>query len=339
MLLEMKKWDSMNWLIGIAFIFLPSAVVSQPSYGSRLGFGAAEKLVILHVDDVGMSFESNQGAMEAIEKGVASSWSIMMPCPWVPQILSYLQKNPMLDAGLHLTLTSEWKQYRWGPLSGKPAVPGLVDSEGAMYSSVKEVVQHASPSEVYTEIKAQLDRSMTMGWKPTHFDSHMGTLMADERFLEKYIQLGVESGIPIMLPVGHCTLMQKSDPVDEATHQKLKQIGEYLWNAGLPVIDDLHNMSYGWKLPASIKSKRKMLKYKVNQYIESFKELKPGVTFVISHCSQWTDHFDQITNSGPIRWTDLEAWKSDRLKRFLKKEGIRVTTWRELSERRKNSKS
>lgn len=139
-----------------------------------------------------MSFDSNEGVANAMLNGVANSTSIMMPCGWVPGMFTYLKKYPETDAGLHLTLTSEWDQYRWGPLAGKSAVPGLVDQQGAMWKSVRDVVIHASADEVYKEIKSQLERSRTAGWEPTHFDSHMGTLFASEAFLRKYLQLGME---------------------------------------------------------------------------------------------------------------------------------------------------
>src|SRR5690606_5673350 len=112
----------------------------ETTYAERLGFPKGAKVLILHIDDVGMSWDSNEGTIEAIENGVANSLSIMMPCPWVPGFVRYMkEKNPQLDAGLHLTLTSEWRDYRWGPLSGRPAVPSLVDQEGAMWRNVELV--------------------------------------------------------------------------------------------------------------------------------------------------------------------------------------------------------
>src|SRR5690606_25818816 len=148
---------------------------AQETYAEKLGFPKGARVLIMHVDDVGMSWDSNQGAIESIEKGVATSLSIMMPTPWVPGFFHYMQKNPEVDAGLHLTLTSEWKDYRWSPLSGKSTTPGLVDKEGAMWASVADVVTHATADEVEKEIRAQIDRARTMGFEPTHLDTHMGT--------------------------------------------------------------------------------------------------------------------------------------------------------------------
>ena len=68
----------------------------------------------------------------------------------------YLETHPQTDAGLHLTLTSEWKGYRWGPLMGKPAVPGLVDKQGSMWPSVRATATNATPDEIEKEIRAQI---------------------------------------------------------------------------------------------------------------------------------------------------------------------------------------
>lgn len=319
----------------ISLISLISSIGAQNTYGSRLGWKTTDRVIILHVDDVGMSFESNEGAIRALEQGVASSWSVMMPCPWVPGIFHYLKEHPETDAGLHLTLTSEWKDYRWEPLSGARVVPGLIDAEGAMHSNVQAVVTHASPEEVDTEIRAQLDRCRKLGWEPTHLDSHMGTLFAHPAFLEKYIRLGMEQKIPIMLPAGHNTLMKQTNPFDEQTMAFLKATGEKLWASGLPVIDDLHNFSYGWKPTAEMKTIADLRKFKTRKYIESFSGLQPGITFVIMHCATASDIFPHISDSGPLRQADLEAMLDPELKAYLKKEGILITTWREMKERRK----
>lgn len=198
-------------LAGISLIFMARATDS--TYAEKLGFPKGAKVVILHVDDAGMSYESNEGAILALTKGVATSTSVMMPCPWVPGFVEFLKAHPQIDAGLHLTLTSEWKNYRWGPLSGKPATPGLVDQQGCLWPNVADVVQHASATEVATEINAQLQRALAMGFTPTHVDTHMGTLLATPAFAEQYVQIGIKNHIPVMLPGGHATLISRQMPV------------------------------------------------------------------------------------------------------------------------------
>ena len=194
----------------------------------------------------------------------------MMPTPWVPHAVAWI-KATKADAGLHLTLTSEWKSYRWGPLAGKPAVPGLVDPEGALWPNVASVVKHATADEVEREIRAQLDRARTMGFEPTHFDSHMGTLFASDAFKERYIKVGIEQKIPVMFPGGHNFYTSQSAP---ARTVGAREIGQRIWAGGLPVLDDIHNFSYGWKTED-----------KVDLYIDAVRGLKPGVTMMIMHCT------------------------------------------------------
>ena len=315
------------------FFMLPClAYTQEQTYAEKLGYLKGKKILILHVDDIGMSWDSNQGVFQAMEKGVANSCSVMMPCPWVPEFVHYLKKNPSIDAGLHLTLTSEWEGYRWGPLSGQPAVPGLVDEEGAMHSSVEAVVQHATADEVEKEIRAQLLRAKTMGFTPTHLDSHMGTLFATPEFLQRYIKVGIENQIPVMFPGGHATMIGNS--VTPEVKKQMQETGNTIWNAGLPVLDDLHNASYGFQYTADMKTDKALQQFATGQYMKTIKELKQGLTMVIMHCSAPSEIFRHITDSGQIRKGDLLAMINPEFKKFLDAEGIILTTWREAKERR-----
>jgi len=332
-----KSRNQLNLLlISIFSLFIATIQAQDSTWAEKLGFPKGKKIVILHVDDVGMSWESNQGAIGSMKDGVATSCSMMMPCPWIPGYFKFLKNNPTTDAGLHLTLTSEWKEYRWGPLSGKKAVPGLVDSEGAMWSSVEEVVTHASAAEVEMEIRAQIERSKSMGFEPTHLDSHMGTLFASPAFLEKYIAAGIEFKIPVMFPGGHNTLITKQMGASFVDPKTVKMIATKLWESGLPVIDDLHNTSYSLgSLNLSEATTEKLRETKTAFYINALKEVKPGITFMIMHCTIGDPHFSKISDSGKIREADYLAMTSPALKAFIQREGIILTTMRELMERRK----
>jgi len=326
------------------------------TYAERLGWKAGDRVLILHVDDAGMSHDSDMGVELALEKGLPKSFSVMMPCPWVPEIVAYIRSHPGIDAGLHLTLTSEWETYRWGPLAGRQAVPGLVDSEGALWRSVRDVTSNATADQIETEIRAQLDRARRMGFEPTHMDSHMGTLFASPAYLERYLQLGIENHIPIMFPGGHNTLI--SEELSDEAIQNLKkagkwhdgqtlppdprlaaarEAGEQIWNAGLPVLDDLHNASYGW-IPASVEgaTEDQLKAFKVERYAKAFHDLQPGVTMMIMHCTKVSDGFRFISPSGPTREADLLAMTGPELREALEREKIIVTTWRELAERRRS---
>ncbi len=303
------------------------------TYAEKLGYPKGAKVIIMHVDDVGMSYDSNMGAIKATEEGVATSMSVMMPCGWVSGFVHHLKKHPKIDAGLHLTLTSEWRDYRWGPLAGKPAVAGLVDQEGAMWRNVMDVVKHASADEVEKEIRSQLERARSMGFEPTHFDSHMGTLFATQGFLERYLKVGMEQKIPVMFPGGHNTMILKETNATGLTLEKTTTIGKMLWDAGLPVLDDLHNVSYGFKYPKNkVLTDSELQQVSTQQYIESFKQLQAGVTMVIMHCTATTEVFKHISDSGMTRRGDLLAMLSPELKKYIQDNSIILTTWRELKE-------
>lgn len=290
------------------------------TFAERLGYPKDTVAVILHVDDVGMSHSSNLGAIQSIENGVANSFSIMMPCPWVPEIARWLQKNTNADAGLHLTLTSEWQIYRWGPVAGKKAVPGLVDNEGCLWRSVPQVATRATPDEVETEIRAQIERAEGFGFQITHLDSHMGTLFARPDYFARYMKVAIEKKLPMLAVGGHMTYVSQRE--SEAA-KSLRPLVPKIWNAGLPVIDDLHT---GWSAldtPAKLQA--------------TLEELKPGVTMIIFHASVPTEDFPLITSSHANRKADLEALTSPKTKEILDRRKIALTTWRELMQRRQKA--
>jgi hypothetical protein len=322
----------------LALSFSVCYAQTSPTYAERLGWNKADRVLILHMDDAGMSHDSNIGIEQVLEKGAARSLSVMMPTPWVPEIVHYIKAHPGTDAGLHLTLTSEWHEYRWGPLAGAPAVPGLVDPEGALWSSVAGVVMHAKADEVDREMRAQIERAERMGFHPTHLDTHMGTVYAKPEFLERYVQLGIEKQIPVMVPGGHDTYIQAGSQ-SASTLDAVRALGVKLWNAGLPVLDDLHNSSYDWKIPPGIvDDDEKLREWRTKRYMETLAELKPGLTMVIMHCTAPSEVFAHISSSGPIRKADMLAMLDPRFKAFLKEQGFIVTTWSEAMERRKQAR-
>ena len=195
-------------------------------------------------------------------------------------------------------------------------------------------MSHASADEVETEIRAQLKRARDVGFEPTHLDSHMGTLFATPQFLERYIKVGIENKIPVMFPGGHNTMIiqQLSSP---NLQEQLKQTGLMLWNAGLPVLDDLHNVSYGFDYPKNKElAKSEIQKFATSKYIETIRTLKPGLTMVIMHCTAPTEIFKYVSDSGRTREGDLLAMTDPAFKKFIQDEKIILTTWREVKERR-----
>jgi predicted glycoside hydrolase/deacetylase ChbG (UPF0249 family) len=187
----------------LSFLILLSTTTclfaQQKSIAEKLGYPKDSKLLIIHADDIGVAHSENSATFKAMQAGVVNSGSIMVPCPWFSEVVAYVKENPKADLGLHLTLTSEWKHYKWGPVTSSAAVPGLINKNGFFYSSADSVVMFASAAEVEQEMRNQVKKAKLMGLDPTHLDAHMGTAFSSPGFLKAYIKVGKEFNIPVML--------------------------------------------------------------------------------------------------------------------------------------------
>jgi hypothetical protein len=297
----------LSMVLILAIVVAAFPALAAPTYGERLGWGPNDRVLIIHSDDVGMSHANNEGSIEALEYGLVTSVSVMMPCSWVSGWLPYVKQNPNVDMGLHLTLTSEYDFYRWGPLAGKNQVPGLADEHGCLPDNVGLVEKNATADEVELEIRAQIDRARTMGLPITHLDSHMGTLFRP-KFIERYAKVGIEKQIPVLM-------VPEAGPV-----------AEMVWKGGLPVIDHIHTNSYNWKTLD--------IDEKVGLFVDSIRKLKPGITEMIIHCTKPNDMIGLINGNRDFLYGDYYAMIDPRTKKAIEEEGIILTTWRELKERR-----
>ena len=178
-------------IIGLGFLLISTFGFAQESTGKKL---------ILHCDDLGVSHSVNQAAIDAYEAGLISSAAIMVPTPWFLEIANYGVANPDFDLGLHLTLTSEWPNYKWGPVSGREQVPSLLDKNGFLFATSEDAVANIKPAEAEIELRAQIEMALASGLNPSHLDSHMGVLFNSPDLFAVYAKLGMEYGIPIFVP-------------------------------------------------------------------------------------------------------------------------------------------
>lgn len=138
-------------------------------------FSADKANVLIRVDDVGMSHSVNLAVQDFIKTGVPFNASIMVPCPWFSEAVEMLKGQQHVAIGLHITLTSEFKQYRWGPVAGAPNVTSLVGSDGYFLPSVREfLLSNYSLKDIETEIRAQVQKAFDAGLEVTYLDHHMG---------------------------------------------------------------------------------------------------------------------------------------------------------------------
>src|SRR5207247_1763857 len=127
----MKRGTALVWA-GTLWATLPVAGLgAQPAVTlqERLGHPRSARLLVIHADDLGMAHTVNRASFEALERGWITSASIMVPCPWFPEVARFARAHPDADLGLHLVLTSEWTTFRWGPLSPVDQVPSLLDPD------------------------------------------------------------------------------------------------------------------------------------------------------------------------------------------------------------------
>src|SRR5690349_8928548 len=163
----------------------------------RLGYPRDAKLLIVHADDLGMAHSVNAATLKAFETGLVNSGSIMVPCPWLSEIAAFARANPQADLGLHLTLTSEWTSFRWGPVSSRDRVPSLLDKDGYFRLTESEAAAQADPKQVEMEIMAQIEKARALGIQPTHLDSHMGTLYQNKALFEVFLRVARAQKLPV----------------------------------------------------------------------------------------------------------------------------------------------
>ncbi len=166
---------------------------------TKLGYPSDAKLLIIHADDFGVCHSVNAATIKALETGVVTSASVMVPCPFFEEAAAYSRENPDADVGVHLTFTNEYGDYNWGPVSPVADVPSLVNSQGHFYSTTQEVWQYGTPEHLEREMRAQIEKALAAGIRPTHVDSHMGVVFAP-KFVRIYLRVASEYHLPAMVP-------------------------------------------------------------------------------------------------------------------------------------------
>ena len=237
-----------------------------------LGFAADDRVVVVHVDDMGLSTAANAGALAALA-GTATCGSIMVPCPAFDEIAGIARERPELDLGVHLTLNAEWERLRWGPVHAD--VPGLVSPDGGMWRQTEQTVEHASAEEVERELRAQIDRALDAGIDVTHLDSHMGTVF-NLKFAEVYFKLGRDYRLPIFVPRVNRAMLD-ANRISGRFEAYLEMI-DAAEARGFPVFDQFDGNSLSYE-PG------KALEHNTGRV----QGLGPGLSYLITHCAEGTE--------------------------------------------------
>lgn len=274
----------------------------------RLGYPADSKLLIVHADDLAVAHSVDSASFDALDKNAITSASIMVPCPWLAEVALYAKAHPDADLGLHLTLTSEWKTYRWGPVESKDKVPSLLDPSGYLWPETPSAVSHIKPEEAEREIRTQVEHAVASGIHPTHLDSHMGALFSSPELFAAFVKIAHEYNLPFLVP---------RLPGEGAKLLSLLNDKDIIVDSVVIANPTVH--ANAWK----------------DFYIDAIKNMKPGLTEMIVHLGHDDAELQAVMVDHPDygaawRQRDYDIVTSPELKKTLQENKIILVKWKDL---------
>jgi predicted glycoside hydrolase/deacetylase ChbG (UPF0249 family) len=305
----MEKSTSVLLLLGY-FLFVHASGISAQTLADRLGYPPGTKLIIVHADDLGETHAVNAAAIKSLEARSINSASMMVPCPWFPEIADYAKSHPDADFGLHLTLTSERVYYRWGPVAAADKVPSLLDQNGYFHHDWEQN-PHFNPKEVEIELRAQIERALAMGVRPTHLDSHQYRLIVNgKEIFDAMVRVAHAYKLPVFVTrdwFAEHPYLEKSLGSDDI------------------VLD--HTVTIGPEVPPE-----KWAEF----YLSALKNLQLGVTEFVIHPGLDDEELraatrERSTWGAAWRQRDFDFFNSDQFRQILAQENVKLITWRELA--------
>ena len=284
----------------------------------RITGDADGRVLAIHIDDVGMCHGANTAFLELSRSRGVTCGSVMVPCPWFREIAdaAAADTDAALDLGVHLTLTSEWPQYRWAPLTTVSRASGLVDDQGYLPRNCLLLRPNLQVEAAEIEFRAQIDRALGAGIDVTHIDTHMGAAVVPE-LVELYVKLGHEYRLPILLPreLDSYTGVLKMGEVPAGLYPP---IVARLDAAKLPVFDRFRMSP--WVPSAEVDVK----------YREMIETLPPGATFFGIHCNAPGDIEAIVPPRAHFRTDEYRLFGSGKPMRWAEEAGIRTIGMREV---------
>jgi predicted glycoside hydrolase/deacetylase ChbG (UPF0249 family) len=270
-----------------------------------LGFEPDARVLIVNCDDFGMHDAVNAAVVESIENGIASSCSLMVPCPAAAGAMRLLRERPHIPFGIHLALIRDSPELRWGPAAAKADVPSLLDSDtNELYIDTPgertALLAEAKLTDVERELRAQINAVVDVGLAPTHLDWHCLADGGRADILDLTMALAQEYGLAARVWL------------DDGRRNARRQ--------GKPVIDNAFLDSYSVSLHDKAATYERMLH-----------ELPPGLNEWAIHPAHGTRQWQSIEPTGwHVRQSDHAFLTSPHTREILDREGITVIDYRPL---------
>jgi predicted glycoside hydrolase/deacetylase ChbG (UPF0249 family) len=294
----------------VAAAATPTTAAPSRSLAERLGYAKDARLVILHGDDMGEWHAVNAASMRALETGAINSGVMMVPCPWFPEMAAWAKAHPDADLGLHLTVTSERTAYRWGPVASRHLVPSLLDPQGYLRLIQVDAAREIDAHEAGIEIRAQIERALAFGLRPTHLDSHQAVLYQRPDLFAELVRASTESGIPLGLSRDH--LAQFPFMADALP-------------AGVVLVD------HSFDIPPEVAPEGWG-----DWYEKRIRAIGPGVTAIVMHLGLADAELRAATAERPTwgaewRQRDFDFFTSERFRSLVAELGLKFVTWRQVA--------
>ncbi|MGC1389728.1 MAG: polysaccharide deacetylase family protein [Bacteroidales bacterium] len=296
----------------IAGLLITLSIYSQgnKNLAELLGYPGDSKLLIIHADDMGLSHSVNTACIRAFDNKGITSGSIMIPCPWAPEIEAYAKDHPGMDVGIHLTLTAEWDLYKWGGINSSDQISSLLDKNNYFYASVEELGKALKVAEAEKELKAQIDKAIASGVQLTHLDTHMGSVLASPELIKIYLNLSDTYHLPVLFPRAYLSWF----PPDVAKSMESK----------IFLLDNLFMLE------------PKMIGVKwIDAYKKGIEEMKPGLNEMIVHLAVDNEEMQAISKGhddygSAWRQHDLDLVSSPEFRELLKTNHVILIGWRQI---------
>ena len=267
-----------------------------------LGYPVDARLLIINADDFGMCHAINEAIFRALKKGVLRSTTLMVPCPWALHAMHFLTDHPEIPFGIHLTVISDWVDYRWGPVTSREKVPSLIDKAGYFYNfeHMPEFLAQVRLDQLEMEFRAQIEAVLATGLKPTHLDWHSLRIGGRADIFEVMLRLAREYGLALRV-AGRSWI-------------------EKVQSQGFPTND--YDFLDSYLLDPVDKSAR---------YDQMLRELPTGLSEWAVHPGLDNSELLAIEPDGKhVRQTDFDFLMSQEAKDIVKEEGIILLDYRAL---------